>query len=188
MKRDTRIDSVISTLHHAIYLLNAIQDGGGGGQEKAASPGRDEAAMENNIGVEPMDKSSRPAPAIVATRKRNRDWTPAEDAILLSGISLAEVAERTGRTRCAAHDRRRKLTNPEHRKANLAGAKRYIALHQAASRPAAANYKRWTAEEDAVVCDPKLTREAAAHKLGRSFSAVHRRRVVLLKRAEGRTA
>jgi hypothetical protein len=189
MTRDPRIDSAISSLHQAIYLLNAIQDdGGGGGNENAVSLGRELTALDSSIGGEPGAKFIISAPVIVATRKRNRDWTPAEDALLLAGLSLHEVAERTGRTKRAANDRRRLLVEPGRKDEVRAGAKRYKALRQAASTPAPANGKRWTAEEDAVICDPKLLLEDAAYKLGRSFKAVGERRCVLLARAEGRAA
>lgn len=49
-----------------------------------------------------------PDPTSGPVRSHQR-WTPDEDAILVSGLGLAEIAERTQRTTDAVHERRRTL-------------------------------------------------------------------------------
>lgn len=82
----------------------------------------------------------------------SRDWTPAEDAVLLDSPRVtAEIAEKLGRTHHAAQVRKQRLLGE----------------------------KAWTPDEDAVVVDPRLTLQEAARRTGRERNAVVRRRKLL---------
>lgn len=87
-----------------------------------------------------------------------RRWTGQEDAWLRS-LRIAEVVERTGRTRIAVMSRRHDLGLPDARPG------RRVSM----SVPG-----RWTPKLDAII--RKLTPIEAAKKTGRSLSAVYTRR------------
>ena len=90
-----------------------------------------------------------------------RRWTEQEDAWVRS-LTIAEVVERTGRTRMAVISKRRKLGLPDARRG----------CRKPMSMPG-----RWTPELDAILRE--LTPAEVVKKTGRSLSAVYTRRTQL---------
>jgi hypothetical protein len=91
-----------------------------------------------------------------------QEWTPEHDEIVMSSRTLRQKCAKTGRSASAVQARIKKLRKKQRGEAGVVYTPR--------------RYRRWTAEEDAIVARNDLSYREMCDQTGRSVAAVTQRR------------